>query len=48
MIVIGTCIRLYFIYMIYSFCKRLERGEILLVEYGGRRLQQMIEELRSD
>ena len=41
-------VRLYFIYLIFSFFKRLERGETLLIEYGGRRLSKMIEEIRSD
>ena len=37
-----ACFRLYFAYLIYSFYKRLDRGESLLVEYGQRRLSNMI------
>lgn len=40
-------VRLYCLYLIYSFIKRLERGEQLLVEYGDKKLEKMIEELRS-
>ena len=48
MIVLGVGVRTYFVYLIYSFCKRLERGETLLIDYGGRRLNKMIEELKDD
>lgn len=43
-----STVRLYFIYLIYSFFKRLERGEFLLVEYGTRKLGKMIELLKEE
>jgi hypothetical protein len=45
----GRCVvRLYLIYLIYSFYKRLERGEILLIENGTKRLNHMLEELKEE
>ena len=38
-----TFVRLYLIYLIFSFYKRLERGESLLVEFGSRKLGRMID-----
>ena len=45
---IRTIVRLYFLYLIFSFYKRLERGETLLVEVGSRKLGRMIEELKEE
>ena len=38
----------YFAYLIYSFYMRVDRGEQLLVEYGGRRLSKMIKDLKEE
>ncbi|CDW74775.1 UNKNOWN [Stylonychia lemnae] len=41
-------LRAYFSYLIYSYYKRVDRGEQLLVEYGDRRLNKMIEEIKEE
>ena len=41
-------VRVYFVYLIYSFYARVDRGETLLVEYGRRKLSKMIDEIRED
>jgi hypothetical protein len=47
-LVLRTVLRLYFLYIIFSFVQRVNRGESLLVEYGNRRLNRMIDEIKSD
>lgn len=41
-------LRPYFAYLIYSYYTRLDRGETLLVEYGDRKLNKMIEQIKED
>jgi hypothetical protein len=41
-------LRAYFSYLIYSYYKRVDRGEQLLVEYGDRKLNKMIEEIKEE
>ena len=47
-IIVRTMIRVYFVYLIFSFVKRVDRGDTLLVEYGSRRLRSMLDELKKE
>ena len=42
-VVTKMILRAYFAYLIYSYYTRLDRGETLLVEFGDRKLNKMIE-----
>lgn len=41
-------IRLYFAFLIFSYYMRIDRGEALLVEYGVKRLDKIINEIKSE
>ncbi len=48
-LVIAKCLlRIYFAFLIFSYCMRIDRGESLLVEYGERRLSKMIEKIKEE
>lgn len=48
LVVTKAAVRAYFAYLIYSFYMRVDRGEQLLVEYGGRKLNKMIDEIKEE
>lgn len=48
LILFKALMRSYFSYLIYSYYKRVERGEQLLVDYGDRKLSRMIEEIKEE
>ena len=48
LMIVRILLRIYFLYIIFSFIQRVERGEALLVEYGSRRLNRMIDEIKKD
>eukprot|EP00347_Sterkiella_histriomuscorum_P019236 403342419 len=47
-VLVKAVMRAYFAYLIYSFYKRVDRGELLLVDYGDRKLSKMIEEIKEE
>jgi len=52
-IVIGVLItwfpfRIFIVYILYSYQKRLERGEILYIEYSRRQLQRQMDAMYDE
>jgi hypothetical protein len=40
--------RIFIVYILYSYQKRLERGEILYIEYSRRQLQRQMEAMYDE
>jgi hypothetical protein len=49
-IVVGFAffLRIYAVYLIFGYYKRLELGDTLLIELGERKLGKMLEEIKHD
>ena len=41
-------VRFFVVYILYSYQKRLARGEILYIEYSGRQLRRQMEQMYDE